>query len=73
MDTTLPFEQIFLRTLEDGGPEQFVGVWDESSPSTQQRMLWKQQKRQSHTYVPPVTITESVSDMASYGRGTSDR
>jgi hypothetical protein len=36
MDTTLPFEKIFLRTLEDGDPEQFVGVWDESSPPTQQ-------------------------------------
>ena len=36
MDTTLPFEQIFLRTLEDGGPEKFVVVWDESSPPTQQ-------------------------------------
>lgn len=29
MDTTLPFEQIFLRTLEDGGPEQFVGYLDD--------------------------------------------
>lgn len=36
MDTNPPFEKIFLRTLEAGGPEQFVGAWDESLLPTQQ-------------------------------------